>query len=118
MTREQKLAMLKTWQERMQACEAATDDLIRLTMAAPESPLIDAIYSVMGLATRQAADLVGCVDEWLTAWWLEHSFGERPMKAGLVGEPQRELKTLDDLAALIFDDEIIQRNNQPTPSKG
>lgn len=106
MTREQKLAALKAWQERMQACEAATDDLIALTMAAPESPLIDAIYSVMGLATRQAADLVGCVDEWLTAWWLEHQFGERTMRAGLVGEPQRDISTLDDLLALICEDEV------------
>lgn len=105
MSREQKLAMLTAWQERMQACEVATDDLIALTMASPESPLIDAIYSVMGLATRQAADLVGCGDDWLTAWWLEHRFGERPMQAGLTGEPLRDISTLDDLLALICDDE-------------
>jgi hypothetical protein len=104
-TRDRKLAILKAWQERMQACEAATDDLIRLTMAAPESPLINSVYSVMGLATRQASDLVGCTDEWLSAWWLEHKFGERPMQAGLTGEPLRDISTLDELVALICDDE-------------
>ena len=97
--------MLKTWQERMQACEAATDDLIALTMASPESPLIDAIYSVMGLATRQASELIGGGDEWLSVWWLEHKFGERPMRAGLAGAPMREISTLDDLLALICDED-------------
>ena len=52
MTREQKLAALKAWQERMQACESATDDLIRLTAAAPESPLIDAIYNATARLRR------------------------------------------------------------------
>ncbi len=104
---DQKLSMLKTWQERMQACEAATDALINLTMAAPESPLIHSIYSVMGLATRQTADLIGCADEWLTAWWLEHKFGELPMMAGLPGQPLREIKTIEELAALILDDAAL-----------
>jgi hypothetical protein len=40
MTREQKLALLTTWQEHMQACESVTVDLIALTGAAPESRLI------------------------------------------------------------------------------
>jgi len=102
MTHEQKLALLTTWQERMQACESVTVDLIALTGAAPESRLIDAIYSVMGLATRQAADLIGCAEEYLTAWWLEHQFGERPMQAGLVGEPLRNIRTIEELAALII----------------
>ena len=105
MTREQNLAMLKTWQERMQACEHATTQLVSLTGAAPESPLIDAIYSVMGLATRQAADLIGCSDQWLSAWWLEHQFGLSPMRAGLEGEPLRTICTLDDLLKMICDDE-------------
>lgn len=108
MTREQKLAILTTWQERMRACEDATTQLVSLTGAAPESPLIDAIYRVMGLATRQAADLTGCADEYLTAWWLEHQFGERPMQAGLVGEPLRNIRTIEELAALIIDDTAQQ----------
>lgn len=108
MTREQKMALLKTWQERMQACESVTVDLIALTGAAPESRLIDAIYSVMGLATRQASDLLGCSDNLLSAWWLDHQFGLSPMQAGRVGEPVRTICTFDDLVALIFDDEAAQ----------
>lgn len=84
-----------------------TDALINLTMATPESPAINAIYSVMGLATRQAADLVGCSADWLNAWWLEHRFGERPMMAGLPGQPLREIKTIEELAALILDDAAL-----------
>ena len=107
MTSDQKESMLREWQTRMAACEESVSVLVELTGASPESQLIDSIYSVMDLATRQASDLIGCADEWLTAWWLEHQFGEVPMKAGLSGQPLREIKTIEELAALIFDDEAI-----------
>lgn len=106
-TREHRLQIMTEWGGRMKDCEEAVSVLVELTGASPESKLIDAIYRVMGLATRQASDLIGCADEWLTAWWLEHQFGEVPMKAGLSGQPLREIRTIEDLAALIFDDAAI-----------
>lgn len=113
MTLDQKTAMLREWQTRMSACEDAVSNFVELTGASPESKLIDSIYRVMGLSTRQAADLVGCLADWLDAWWLEHRFGERPMMAGLPGQPLREIKTIEELAALILDDAALAGEGKP-----
>ena len=88
----------------MRECEAQMDALSGLIGINPESPLQSAVYGLMGEHTRRVADLIGCPDEWLEAWWLDHKFGDDPMHAGLVGEPMREITTLEQLLALICDD--------------
>jgi len=105
MTRDQKLQALREWEERMKTCDDALADLILLTSAAPESKIVTATHGVMRVATVNTAALIGCSPDWLESWWLEDSFGETPMKAGLVGEPLRDIRTIEELAALIFDDE-------------
>lgn len=104
MTAIEALPVLEMWQTRMQECEVQMDALRALVLLAPEAPLPNAIYAVMGAYTRDVATLIGCCDEWLTAWWLEHNFGARPMQAGVVGEPLRTITTLAELAKLIADD--------------
>ena len=94
---------LRQWQSAMQAAEQRLDALSELTGINPEAPLFEAIYNLMGLATRQAADLTGASLEWLEPWWLEHAFGARPMQAGLVGEELRDIVTLEELVELICD---------------
>lgn len=108
MTPEARLHTLTLWQERMQAAEDAADQLRALTGGSPESPIFAGIYGLMGLCTRQTAELAACSSDWLEAWWLDHQFGARPMQAGLAGQPLRQITTLPDLAALIFDDEATQ----------
>lgn len=105
MTRDKKLQILREWEERMKACDDALADLILLTGAAPESKMVTSAHGVMGVATVNTAALVECAPDWLESWWLEGSFGEHPMKAGLAGEPLRDIRTIEELAALIFDDE-------------
>lgn len=95
---------LRQWQDAMQAAELQMDALSELTGINPEAPLFETIYNLMGLATRQAADLTGASLEWLEPWWLEHDFGARPMQAGLHGEPLRTLSTIEELVQLIADD--------------
>ena len=56
-----------------------------------------------GLATRQVAEMTDTPIDWLEAWWMEHHFGERPMRAGLVGEELRDIVTLEELVELICD---------------
>ena len=94
---------LRQWQSAMQAAEQRLDALSELTGINPEAPLFETIYNLMGLATRQVADLTGASLEWLESWWLEHAFGARPMQAGLVGEELRDMATLEELVALICD---------------
>lgn len=95
---------LRQWQSAMQAAEQRLDALSELTGINPEAPLFESLYGLMGLATRQAADLTGASLEWLEPWWLEHDFGARPMQAGLHGEPLRTLSTIEELVQLIADD--------------
>jgi hypothetical protein len=95
---------LRQWQSAMQAAEQRLDELSELTGINPEAPLFESLYGLMGLATRQAADLTGASLEWLEPWWLEHAFGARPMQAGLHGEPLRTLGTIEELVQLIADD--------------
>lgn len=105
MTRDQKLQALREWHERMRECHAAVGEFMELTGAHPESRLMLAIQHVMIIATEHTARLVGCSSDWLDYWWTEDEFGARPMKASVNGSPMHEIKTIDQLAALIFDDE-------------
>lgn len=98
------LTVLERWQERMQEIEAQMDALGALLQHAPEAPLPNAVGALMSAYTHNVSRLIGCSDEWLTAWWLEHSFGERPMRAGLTGEPLRTITTLTELVRLIVND--------------
>lgn len=104
MTKDQILAHLREWQDAMQAAEAAMDSLYELLGNDPESPMPQAIAALQGLATRQAGQLLGWTDEWLMAWWLEHSFGTKSMQVLLPGQQWREVMTLEDLAQLVADD--------------
>lgn len=105
MTRDQKLQVLREWETRLKEFAEAMADFIDLTQAGPESRLLQSIYAMANLATVQAAERVGCSMDWLEAWALEHEFGKRPMRAGIKGEPLRDVRTIEELAALIFDDE-------------
>jgi hypothetical protein len=104
MNRPEALHLLTRWQERMQDANDNMDALAQIIGCTPESPLQSAIYGLMGDYTQQVADRIGCSTEWLEAWWLDHNFGERPMSAGIVGEPLRDISTLEDLVALIVGD--------------
>ena len=98
------LRHLSAWQAAMREVDKQYDALYALMGIAPESPLWKAVGDMQNLLTDQAADLCSISADWLMAWWLEHDFGETPMKAGLVGEELREIKTLEELVALICDD--------------
>lgn len=104
MKREEVVRRLHEWQDAMRDMEGALDGLRTLTGCEPESPLVSGVLALQGLATRQTAELIGTAPEWLETWWLEHNFGERPLRAGLVGEPLRTISTLEELVALIVED--------------
>ena len=92
-TQSERLRILLEWQTTMGAT--------------PESKLVDAVSNLQMLATKQASRLTDVGYEMLEAWWLEHDLGDKPMKAGLKDEPLRDIKTLEELMALICDDEVV-----------
>ena len=98
------LRHLTAWQDAMREVDEQYDALHALMGLTPESALWKAVGDMQNLLTRQAAELCSIGDDWLMAWWLEHDFGDVPMKAGLVGEELREIRTLDELVDLICDD--------------
>ena len=100
MTSDHALSLAETWEAAMVELDAQMDSLTTLVGVAPESPLPAAIYRLQGAYTRAVSDLLGISSEWLEAWWLEHNYGERPMQAGLKGEPLRNITTLAELLAL------------------
>lgn len=104
MTNDEALSLAETWEAAMIDLDAQVDSLTSLVGVAPESPLPAAIYKMQGDYTRVVSDLLGISDEWLMTWWLEYNHGDRPMKAGLKGEPLRNITTLADLLALVRDD--------------
>lgn len=99
------LHRLQDWQDTMQAVDISLQTLTELLGYEPEAPLIAAVHALQGLATRQAAELTDTPLDLLEAWWMEHHFGERPMRAGLQGEALRDIGTLEELVTLICDDE-------------
>src|SRR3546814_9810432 len=82
MKHEDAIRILTTWQERMQDCEQRMGELGALIGTSPEAPLQASVYGLMGDYTKAISTRLGCSDEWLEAWWLEHNFGEWPMSAG------------------------------------
>lgn len=103
MTPDEALSQVDTWQSVMIELDAQMDSLTSLVGVAPESPLPAAIYRLQGAYTRAVSDLLGISSEWLEVWWMEHDYGERPMKAGLKGDPLRNITTLAELLALVRD---------------
>ena len=104
MTSDEITRRLREWQEVMQSVEAVVSGLIDIFGSDPESPLASSVYALQGLATRQAAELIGTTSDWLENWWLEDRFGENHIKVQLKGEPWRDVKTIDELAKAIADD--------------
>lgn len=95
---------LREWQEAMQAVEGVVSDLMQIVGHDPEAPLHSTVSALQGLATRQMAEIIGASEDWLEAWWLEHNFGERPLQIAIAGEPLREIKNIEELAQVIYDD--------------
>ena len=108
------LRHLSAWQAAMREVDKQMHALDKVTGCHPESLLSEAIGDMQALLTRQAAELCSIGDDWLMAWWLEHDFGTTPMKAGLVGEELREIRTLEGLVALICDDTETHHAPEPT----
>ncbi len=109
MTETQILAILQPWQDTMQRAIALLDSLRTTIDPHPEGGLHLAFEVLMHLATRQAAQIIGCSDEWLEDWWLEYDFGARPLEVQFGGSSQwLKAATLPELAA------IIHKDMQPT----
>lgn len=99
------LAALETWQATMRDVEAGYRELRRTLGSDPDAPLPAAISAMQSDYTASVAARCRVSADWLEAWWLECDLGERPLRAGIVGEPVRTITSLAELLALIIDDD-------------
>jgi hypothetical protein len=102
MKHEQILALLDKWEDALSEIGPHLNDFISL--AGCEGPLLESIYTLANAYTAQIAEAINWDAEALTDWWVTHDFGEKPMQAGLRGEPLQTLKSNDDLARFIVAD--------------
>lgn len=99
-TKERRAHIIKEWAKRIAAIEAAHADLYRLTLAAPESPLIDAGTRIADAYTHATSELVGDTNEWLTWFRLENDMGAKALAAGF--EPKIvPVRTVEQLIEII-----------------
>lgn len=104
MNRDEKIALLKQWEEAAKGAHAYMEKVSCLLEVEPESPLRETLFALSTFAWTQVAEKIGCSTEWLELWVIEHEFGKSPMRAGLKGEPMRTITTIDGLADLILAD--------------
>lgn len=96
-------ATIRLWHDRVVALEEQLDALRDLLQMAPEAPLNEAAWGLVG-GYIAALDARWNIGGWLEWWWNECRLGESPSQAGINGEPMRDIKTIDDLIALVIDD--------------
>lgn len=96
--RERIAAAIRDFHERAQAASTAMEKLHDAIDMAPESPLYQTMWGLVGgyIAALDAAFHIG---GWLEWWWEECRLGDNPNKAGLPGEAMRLIENLDDVAA-------------------
>lgn len=81
-TKERRAHLIREWAERITAIDAAHAELCRLTLAALDSPLIDAGLRVAEAYTHATSGLVGDENDWLIWFWLENNMGANGLSAG------------------------------------
>ncbi len=97
------LSILRLWHSRMRALDEQFDTLSKLLQCTLESPFGAALSDLQHAYTLTVSEMIGgnATTDLLEAWWTEHHFGDRAMRAGLAGEPMREITTIDELAEFI-----------------
>ena len=100
MTPARRAEMIRAWAKHITALEAAHADLHRLTLASPESPLMDAGLRIAEAYTHSTSELIGDGNEWLTWFWLENNMGSKGLAAGF--DPDIvPVRTIDQLVEII-----------------
>ena len=94
---------IRDFDKHARAVENLIDSLNTIIEPAPESVLCETLWGVLG-AYRDAIGSQYQIGDWLDWWWLECNLGANQMQAGLAGEAQRTIATVDDLVKLICDD--------------
>lgn len=99
---EQKIELLREWQQKMMTLDDQLADLQRL-MGSVDGPLLEAISHLRWGYTSALAQLVGDEprDNWLEWYWIECDFGHSPKEASANFGPMILVDSVEKLAELI-----------------
>lgn len=101
MTKDQKLAVLKRWQDAIEQSEATIRPVMAALKVDSESPVCLAVFQLQDELTTATADLVGDRDGWLDWYRSENAMGKRCTQACAAGQQMRHICTLEDLLSLV-----------------
>lgn len=100
MTKTEKLALLKKWQEQIQHSESMLDRVREQIGLDFDGPMNVSVCELQMAYTKAVAMLVGDRAEWLDWYWLENAMGAKAHPAGPKGK-MRPIKALAHLLWLI-----------------
>ena len=92
--------IIRYWHERMIELDRQSDALSALTGAAPDSPLMAAIWHMAGHYTELADLAVGGGGR-LPWFWLECGLGAHPLQAANADGKFKTIAALEDLIELV-----------------
>lgn len=109
------LTKLQAWDAQFQQLNDQAEALYRLTLAAPESPLMTALWSVWEAYTVALADNLNDQSEWLLWYWLECDMGAHPMAVVLDGKELKVGSTRQLARVLLHVNKAPEPAPHPTP---
>ena len=98
--RDQKLAILRRWQDAINRADTLFDPIRRDLGSDPESNLCQSVYGLQEVLTRTTADLLDDGGNWLEWYWLENDLGKKCLDAGKAGN-MRSIGNLEGLLEMI-----------------
>lgn len=102
---------IRDFDKHARAVESLIEGFKVVADPAPESMLCDTVFGLLTAYRKTIEDQHG-IDGWLDWWAYECCLGRRPQKAGLRGEPDRTIATIDDLIALVIDHAAMSKDKQ------
>lgn len=98
------IELLKEWESRINYVEEVYDNLNKLLLAQPDSPLFNALYQTLDAYTRTLEfALVGNSESgWLSWYWMDNNLGKNEFEANPgTWEQAKPIKSLEDLEELL-----------------
>lgn len=96
--------VIREFHDRVTEIERVLDVIESVMGSYPESDLNNAVWAIVGGYAAAIGQSFHC-EAWLDWWWLECGLGAQPKCASPHGENLRMVATIDDLVALILEDQ-------------
>ena len=100
---EAAMPILEEWAAHKAELDKQFDALSGALGLIVEGPLPNAVWSMWDSYTAAVSERIGDDFEWLQWFWLENDMGRRGFEVKSIGGRSMKVKTLRDLARVIYD---------------